>query len=179
MTWGSCHHHRRLLWVVLFKTRSHKTETAVTNATSPPSIILLTKPGLCAFGPKRRGSTPSGREVEWDGERLGLDARVTTAEGAPHHTSTSPTTARVTPVLHTLDDIHIPTSHFGRSTALLSPQLGGVDDYDLCDSDSKPTSQMVYNTGFIHRLAWSLASRCPYYVPRLHLEEDEAEINYF
>ena len=53
---------------------------------------------------------------------------MTTAGGAPHNTSTSPTTARVTPVLHTLDDIHIPTSHYGRSTALLSPQLGGVDD---------------------------------------------------
>ena len=81
--------------------------------TSPPSIILLTKPGLCTFGPKRRGSTPSEREIKWDGERLGLDARVTTAGGAPHHTSTSPTTARVTPVLHTLDDIHIPTSPIG------------------------------------------------------------------
>ena len=114
--------------MVHFKTRSHKTETGATNATSPPSIILLTKTGLCAFGPKRRGSTPSGREIEWDGERLGLDARVTTAGGAPHHTSTSPTTARVTTVLHTLDDIHIPASHIGRSTALLSPQLGGVDD---------------------------------------------------
>ena len=42
-----------------------------------------------------------------DGEWLGLDVRVTTARGAPHHTSTSPTTARVTPVLHKLDDIHI------------------------------------------------------------------------
>ena len=90
---------------------------------------------------------------------------MTTAGGAPHNTS--PTTARVTTVLHTLDDTHIPTSHIGRSTALLSPQLGGVDDYDLCDPDSKPTSQMVYNAGFIHRLAQSLASRCPYYVPRL------------
>ena len=126
MTWGSCHHHRRPLWVVLFKTRSHKTETGVTNATSPPSIILLTKTRLCTFGPKRKGPAPSEREVEWDGERLGLDARVTTAGGAPHNTS--PTTARVTTVLHTLDDIHIPASHFGRSTALLSPQLGGVDD---------------------------------------------------
>ena len=112
--------------MVLFKTRSHKTETGVTNATSPPSIILLTKTGLCAFGPKRRGSAPSGREIEWDGERLGLDARVTTAGGTPHNTS--PTTARVTLVLHTLDDIHIPTSHIGQSTALLSPQLGGVGD---------------------------------------------------
>ena len=71
---------------------------------------------------------PSGREVKWDGERLGLDARVTTAEGAPHYASTSPTTARVTTVLRTLDDIHIPVSHIGRSTAFLSPQLGGVDD---------------------------------------------------
>ena len=114
--------------MVLFKTRCHKTETGVTNATSPPSIILLTKTALCAFGPKRRGSAPSGREVEWDGERLGLDVRVTTAEGAPHYASTSPTTARVTPVLHTLDDIHIPTSHNGRSTALLSPLLGDIDD---------------------------------------------------
>ena len=96
---------------------------------------------------------------------MGLDARVTTAGGAPHNTS--PTTARVTTILHALDDIHIPTSHIGRSTALLSPQLGGVDDYDLCDSDSKPTSQMVYNTSFIHCLARSLASRCPHYVPRL------------
>ena len=112
--------------MVLFKSRSHKAETGVTNATSPSSIILLAKTGLCAFGPKRRGSAPSGREVEWDGERLGLEGRVTTAGGAPHNTS--PTTARVTTVLHTLDDIHIPTSHFGRSTALLSPQLGGVDD---------------------------------------------------
>ena len=114
--------------MVLFKTRSHKTETGVTNATSPPSIILLTKTALCAFGPKRRGSASSRREIEWDGERQGLDARVTTAGGAPHHTSTSPTTARISTVLHTLDDIHIPTSHIGRSTALLSPQLGGVDD---------------------------------------------------
>ena len=112
--------------MVLFKTRSHKTETGVTNATLPPSIILLTKTGLCAFGPKRRGSASSRRETEWDGERQGLDARVTTAGGAPHNTS--PTTARVTTVLHTLDDIHIPASHFGRSTALLSPQLGGVDN---------------------------------------------------
>ena len=114
--------------MVLFKTRTQKTETGVTNATLPPSIILLTKTGLCTFGPKRRGSAPSGREIEWDGERMGLDVRVTTAGEAPHHTSTSPTTARVTPVLHTMDDIHIPTSHNGRSTALLSPQLGGVDD---------------------------------------------------
>ena len=53
---------------------------------------------------------------------------MTTAEGAPHYASTSPTTARATPVLHTLDDIHIPTSHNGQSTALLPPQLGGVDD---------------------------------------------------
>ena len=68
----------------------------------------------------------SGREIERDGERLELDARVTTAGGAPHNTS--PTTARVTTVLHTLDDIHISTSHIGRSTALLSPQLVGVDD---------------------------------------------------
>ena len=90
---------------------------------------------------------------------------MTTAGGAPHNTS--PTTARVTTVLHTLDDTHIPTSHIGRSTALLSPQLGGVDDYDLCDPDSKPTSQIVYNAGFIHCLARSLASLCPYYVPRL------------
>ena len=112
--------------MVLFKTRSHKTETGVINATSPPSIILLTKTALCAFGPKRRGSAPSGREIEWNGERLGLDAIVTTAGGAPHNTS--PTNARVTTVLHTLDDIHIPTSHIGRSTALLSPQLGGVDN---------------------------------------------------
>ena len=51
---------------------------------------------------------------------------MTTAGGAPHNTS--PTTARVTTVLHTLDDIHIPTSHFGQSTALLSPQVGGIDD---------------------------------------------------
>ena len=112
--------------MVLFKTRSYKTEIGVANATSPPSIILLTKTGLCAFGPKRRGSAPSGREIEWDGERLGLDAIMTTAGRAPHNTS--PTTARVTPILHTLDNIHIPTSHIGRSTALLSPQLGGVDD---------------------------------------------------
>ena len=112
--------------MVLFKTRCHKTETGVTNATSPPSIILLTKTGVCTFGPKRRGSASSRREIEWDGERQGLDVRVITAGGAPHHTS--PTTARVTPVLHTLDDIHIPASHIGRSTALLSPQLGGVDD---------------------------------------------------
>ena len=125
---GSCHHHHRPLWVVLFKTRYHKTETGVSNATSPPSIILLAKAGLCAFGPKRRGSAPSGREIEWDGERRGLDVRVTTAEGAPHYASTGPTTARVTTVLHTLDDIHIAASHIGRSTALLSPQLGGVDD---------------------------------------------------
>ena len=114
--------------MVLFKTRSRKTETRVTNATSPPSIILLTKTALCAVGPKRRGSASSRREIEWDGERQGLDARVTTAGGAPHHTNTSPNTARVTPVLHTLDDIHIPASHIGRSTALLSPQLGGVGD---------------------------------------------------
>ena len=114
--------------MVLFKTRSYKTETGVANATSPPSIILLTKTGLYAFCPKRRGSASSRREIEWDGERLGLDARVTAAEGAPHYASTSPTTARVTPVLHTLDDIHIPTSHNGQSTALLPPQLGGVDD---------------------------------------------------
>ena len=46
-----------------------------------------------------------------DEERLGLDAIVTTAGGAPHNTS--PTTARVTMVLHTLNDIHIPTSHIG------------------------------------------------------------------
>ena len=117
--------------MVLFKTRSHKTETGVINATSPPSIILLTKTTLCAFDSKRRGSAPSGKEIEWDGERLGLDARVTTAGGAPHNTSPTTarlTTARLTAVLHTLDDIHIPTSHYGRSTALLSPQLGGVDD---------------------------------------------------
>ena len=112
--------------MVLFKTRFHKTETGVTNATSPPSIILLTKTGLRAFRLKRRGSASSGREIEWDGERLELDVRVTTAGGAPHNTS--PTTARVTTVLHTLDDIHIPAYHIGRSTALLSPQLGGVDD---------------------------------------------------
>ena len=97
--------------MVLFKTRSHKIETGVTNATSPSSIILLTKTRLCTFGPKRKGPAPSEREVEWDGERQGLDARVTTAGGAPHNTS--PTTARVTTVLHTLDDIHIPTSHIG------------------------------------------------------------------
>ena len=114
--------------MVLFKIRSRKTETRVTNTTFPPSIILLIKTGLCAFDPKRRGSASSRREIEWDGERLGLDARVTAAEGAPHYASTSPTTAMVTPVLHTLDDVHIPTSHIGRSTALLSPQLGGVDD---------------------------------------------------
>ena len=30
-----------------------------------------------------------------------------------------------------------------------------------------PTSQMVYNVGFIHCLARSLPSLCPYYVPRL------------
>ena len=109
-----------------FQTRSHKTETGVTNTTPPPSIILLTKTRLCTFGLKRKGSAPSEREVEWDGERLGLDARVTTARGAPHNTS--PTTARVTMVFHTLDDIHIPTSHIGQSMALLSPQLGGVDN---------------------------------------------------
>ena len=43
--------------------------------TPPPSIILLTKTRLCTFGLKRNGSAPFEREVEWDGERLGLDAR--------------------------------------------------------------------------------------------------------
>ena len=114
---GDLHHRRRPLWAVHFKRKSHQTETGVTNATPPLSIVLLTKTRLCAFGPKRKGSAPSEREIEWDREKLGLDARVTTAGGAPHNMS--PTTARVAAVLHTLDDMHIPTSHIGRPTAML------------------------------------------------------------
>ena len=132
-----------------------------------PSKLSSQKLGFGPSSPKRKGSAPSEREIESDREKLGLDTRVTAAGGAPHNLS--PTTARATAVLHTLDDRHIPTSHIGRSTTLLSPQPGGVDDRDLGGPDSKRTSQVVYNAGFINRLAQLPVSHHPYYAPHLSL----------
>ena len=119
----------------------------------PGSAPLVQKGGV----PHHLWGKLSWMERSWDW------VWVTNTGGAPHNMS--PTTARVTAVLHTLDNMHFPTSHISQPTALFFSQLGGINDQDLGGPDLRCMSQIVCDAGFITQL---LASCNPYYIPCLH-----------
>lgn len=132
-----------------------------------PSKLSPQKLGFGPPSPKRKGSAVSERETERDREIGGLDARGPSNIASSVNRPPSPTTVRPSAI----NNLATSTGNGVRPNAMLSPPTIAQpeDEDDLPGSNSKRTSQIVYNSGFINRLTELPASHHPYHAPNLTL----------